>query len=266
MRKILLVSIIGVLIILGTYITWIPDALSLTIDDQTFELNNGDIYELSVEVPSTPVFDLALRPFQTQSLQTDNVDGVFTYVLTLRNWINQTAVFTVREHIHLNQALLIIDAQNHYRDCPNAASVMNRINQLVQQAHQNQIPVVFTKNEQILTTYGITAWELQPTLEKYLDDPVVTHKKFDAFTGSILDGILKQNDIHILYIAGFDSFGAIRATIDRAIELNYEVVLVADAHTDTTETSDITPELINALYHGREYSTTIIMEEVVFQR
>ena len=53
-----------------------------------------------------------------------------------------------------------------------------------------------------------------------------------AFTGSDLEQILRANDIYTLVLSGVSSVGVVESTARHAIDMDYEVVVLADGCAD----------------------------------
>lgn len=242
----------------------VPDRLSMKVEGRTIIVENGSIYEMNVSVPSEPVIDYARKSLLQETLITENVEGIFTYTYTLRNWLNQTAVFTLRQHVRLNEALIITDMQIGYADFPQFTSVVTRVNRLIEQAREANIPVIFLRTLTLRSDMNSTDWNLQPGIRSDPADYLVSHGIANAFTDTDLDRILRNEDIQQIYFTGADSFGTLRKTADAALSMNYHVVIVSDAHTDYTGTPDITVDLVNDLYKNRERCKVILTEAVAF--
>jgi nicotinamidase-related amidase len=266
MRKALIPLIVLIGLIVFSILQQVPEYITVKLNDEEITLHDGEVYETFVEGPTDPILEYAFKSQLKETIVTKNIEGVFTYTITIKNWINKTATFTIREHIKLNEALLIIDLQNYYNDYPQIATVVNRVNRLIDKAHRNHVPVIFLKNQQILNDHGITAWEIQDALDKDPYDYLLPHEFGNGFQDTGLEEILRYNDIHKLYIAGVGSFGSVNQTARAALALNYQVVIVSDAHTDLSVSRDITINIINKAFESKENSIIMLTEEIIFQR
>jgi len=63
-------------------------------------------------------------------------------------------------------------------------------------------------------------------------DLIVTKKRMSAFTGSDLEQILRANGIYTLVLSGVSSVGVVESTARHAIDMDYEVVVLADGCAD----------------------------------
>lgn len=74
--------------------------------------------------------------------------------------------------------------------------------------------------------------EFYEGLEPQIDQPqefVVTHKRINAFYGSSLEVILQQLQAQRLVIAGVATHSVVESTVRHAVDMGFEVVVVADA-------------------------------------
>ena len=136
-------------------------------------------------------------------------------------------------------ALLIIDMQQglfHGPAVPFAAdSILLNITLLITKARQSEVPVFFARhigpdnspfNEQSPLTGLIPALQVNPQ-----SDVVFTKKYPSCFRDTGLQLQLKQRGIKQLVIAGMKTEFCVDTTCRAAPELEFNVVLISDAHT-----------------------------------
>ncbi|KAN0040012.1 hypothetical protein ACTA71_011894 [Dictyostelium dimigraforme] len=149
------------------------------------------------------------------------------------------------------KAVLVIDMLNDfvgengalYNKC--YKDIVPNINCIIKTARDNNILVIFIQhsypplnkvdklrnmsNEMVLIegTYGseiYTEMDFKPKL-----DYVVKKRKFNSFYGTDLDNILRENNIKDLIITGIKTNNCVRATIDNAFNLGYNIIIPVDS-------------------------------------
>lgn len=135
-------------------------------------------------------------------------------------------------------ALLIIDAQANmfaedfavYR----GEEILQTIQRLIEKARKTETAVIFVRNN------GPTGepdephtpgWEIHPTLTLLPDDIVLDKNTSDTFASTALQQILEEKEFSSLIICGMQTEMCVQSTTHRALELNYQVTIVADGHT-----------------------------------
>jgi nicotinamidase-related amidase len=73
---------------------------------------------------------------------------------------------------------------------------------------------------------------LHPALKSEPDEVVVTKKRVSAFAGSDLDVILRAAQIDTLVLGGVATSGVVLSTVRQAADLDYGLVVLADACAD----------------------------------
>ncbi len=136
-----------------------------------------------------------------------------------------------------NVALMVIDVQLglFHRAHPiyKAEELLENINCLVDRAHKNGVPVYYIQhaNETTLVE-GSEAWELHPAIQPKNED-VIIHKRYgSAFQGTTLGEKLSENNVGRIVVTGLVTHGCVRATCVDALQLDYQVVLVEDGHSN----------------------------------
>jgi nicotinamidase-related amidase len=147
-------------------------------------------------------------------------------------------------------ALLVIDMQRDFLDRGAPAETLGGlalvpgINRLAAAARSARVPVIFTheRHRPDLSDFGIEleyeavhcvegtpGVELVPGLEVAPGDYHVTSKRrYDAFEGTDLDGLLRMLRVRQLVVTGVCTDVCVSATVQRARNLDYRVFLVED--------------------------------------
>ena len=145
--------------------------------------------------------------------------------------------------------LLIIDLLNDYfRQHTGLASrrgeIVAVVNRLVAAFRRNGQPVVWVRQEFApdlsdafldmrrhdlrVTIAGTEGCELLPELERRPSDRVIVKKRYSAFFGTDLDGVLAALKPRTLVVAGINTHACVRTTVIDAYQRDYEVVVVSD--------------------------------------
>jgi nicotinamidase-related amidase len=132
-------------------------------------------------------------------------------------------------------ALIVVDVQQGLfeRSQPiyRAEAMLDTFNALIDEARQASTPVIYIQHENENTLVrGTQEWQLHPRIQP-LHPEVVVHKQYgNAFEKTILQEELTERDVSRVVICGLVTHGCVRATCLGALNLGYEVVLVADGH------------------------------------
>ena len=148
-----------------------------------------------------------------------------------------------------NTAVVVIDVQNdvvanaHQRD-----EVIANIQQLVERARSEGVPVVWVQHADKELVPGTDGWQYVPELQQLEGEPVV-HKRYgDSFEDTTLEDELAQRAVGRLIVAGAQTDACIRSTVHGAFTRGYDTTLVGDAHTteDFSEHGLPTPDKLIA--------------------
>jgi len=137
-----------------------------------------------------------------------------------------------------NAALLVIDVQNgvvsgnHERD-----AVVANIEQIVERARQDQIPVVWVQDSGESRAVGSDSWKIVPELTPIDTEPHVDKRYGDSFEGTTLESILSGLRVGRLFVVGAQTDACIRSTLHGAFVRGYDTTLVSDAHTTEDQTA-----------------------------
>ena len=148
-----------------------------------------------------------------------------------------------------NTALLVIDVQTgvvegtHERD-----AVVANVGSLVEQARQEQVPVVWIQHSDEQLAKGSDDWQIVPELKRDDAEPLVEKNYADSFENTTLETVLSDLDVGRLVVSGAQTDECIRSTLHGAIVRGYDATLVSDAHTteDLTEWGAPPPDQVVA--------------------
>ncbi|GAB5527340.1 MAG: cysteine hydrolase family protein [Roseivirga sp.] len=136
------------------------------------------------------------------------------------------------------KALLIIDMQRG--DFPpvkfkyQAERTIEKINLVAARFRAEASPVIYIQHDgsaEKAFIPGSHDWEILPELTQAPEDKVVSKTANNAFYRSELDALLRQLGIKELFISGSATDFCVNATVQAALALDYQVTVIADAHT-----------------------------------
>jgi nicotinamidase-related amidase len=134
------------------------------------------------------------------------------------------------------KALLVIDMQvGLFEGKPprlDADGVIQRINEIARVVRATGGIVVFIQHEDNNgLKRGTEGWEILPTLERTNTDLLVHKQACDSFYETDLSDLLEKHGSQQIIVVGCATDFCVDTTIRAAASRNYEVVVVADAHT-----------------------------------
>ncbi|MET1070548.1 MAG: cysteine hydrolase family protein [Pseudomonas prosekii] len=136
----------------------------------------------------------------------------------------------------MTTALLIIDVQHALctgkYQCFDIERVIDNINNLSAKARDAGIPVILIQHEEKgdLLQHGSEGWQLAQTLSTSEHDLRVRKTTHDSFYQTHLQALLQDQGADRLIICGLQTDYCVNATVRQALNLSYDVVLAADAH------------------------------------
>lgn len=143
-------------------------------------------------------------------------------------------------------ALLVIDVQVSIMDgsgeTPRPAyrrdEVLARIDALLTNARAAKVPVIYLQHDD--ATYapmfpGEAGWQIHPAVAPAAGDLVIRKRASDGFYATSLRSELDARGVTHLVVAGADTEFCVDTTVRRALSLDYEVILAADAHTTSSD-------------------------------
>jgi nicotinamidase-related amidase len=138
--------------------------------------------------------------------------------------------------------LVIIDMQRDVvRDCFDRDGVLRRTGSLIARARSAGVPVVFVQHEDEDLPAGARGWEFADEVAPLPGETVVGKTYRDAFAETSFAQILTELAATRLVLAGTQSDYCVSATMQRAAEEGYDVVLVSDCHSTWDDSFDGTP-------------------------
>ncbi|MFX0205992.1 MAG: cysteine hydrolase family protein [Candidatus Hodarchaeota archaeon] len=147
-------------------------------------------------------------------------------------------------------ALIILDMQkgNFMEPQPifNGEKLVAKIVLLINKMRSVHIPIVYIQNNGGSgdpDEPGTAGWEIHPSIEPRKGDLVIQKSYPDAFQGTVLKKELDSRGIKKIIMVGLQSEFCIDTTCRRAFSLNYDVILVEDAHS-TWPSELLTPKQI----------------------
>lgn len=152
-------------------------------------------------------------------------------------------------------ALLVIDVQvavisavEGQAAAHQEQETLAKIDELIGKARDAGAPVVYVQHEAARwppMRPGADGWQIHPAVAPRPGEPIVRKRSADSFYGTPLRSELDRLGVTRLVICGLESECCIDATARRALSLDYDVVLAADAHT-THEGAVLTADRIIA--------------------
>lgn len=149
------------------------------------------------------------------------------------------------------KALLIIDMQKvaFTPETPRFESekVIEHINILSGLFREKGYPVVFIQHDGSKENYcfpGSKEWEILPSLTRTPEDEVISKQVNDAFYQTRLHQFLQLNCITELVITGCATDFCVDATVKSALVRDYNLTIIADAHTTADRPHLAAPKII----------------------
>lgn len=134
-------------------------------------------------------------------------------------------------------ALLVINMQTGSFRPPMPVSegddLLRVVADLIAQARSAGTPVIYVQNDSAEGSFGgpdSPDWEIHPAVAPAADEPIIRKRTPDAFHETELEDELNEMDIRRLIICGLATEIDIDTTVRRAYLLDYQVILVSDAH------------------------------------
>ncbi len=154
-----------------------------------------------------------------------------------------------------NTALLVVDVQNGVVGGAYARDVVvANIARLVEQARQQQVPVVWVQHsadEELIE--GTDDWRIVPELTPGESEPLIGKRYGDSFEDTGLESVLGRLGAGRLVVAGAETDACIRSTLHGAFTRGYDVTLVGDAHTAGDKTRWGAPPVDQVIAHTNLY-------------
>jgi nicotinamidase-related amidase len=135
-------------------------------------------------------------------------------------------------------ALLVIDVQvgMFAKDDPvyQGDILLAKISGLIEKARQAEIPIIYVQHGSERKGHplelGTPGWEIHPAIAPQEGDVIIQKSMPDAFYKTSLQQELEAHSIKKLVLTGIQTELCVDTTCKRACSLDYDVMLVADAH------------------------------------
>ena len=153
-------------------------------------------------------------------------------------------------------ALLVVDVQNGVVEAAHARdAVVANIGSLVEQARQQDVPVVWVQHADENLARGSRPWQLVPELAARDGEPRVEKAYGDSFEQTSLEAVLDDLGVGRLVVVGAQTDACIRSTLHGALVRGYDATLVSDAHTTEDQTAWGAPPPEQVIAHTNLYWT-----------
>jgi isochorismate hydrolase len=145
-------------------------------------------------------------------------------------------------------ALLIVDMQEYFR--PVALSVADNVSHVLSVCRSRSIPVFYTRHGHRdisvdggmlyewwgqSVTYGTWEWRIIPEVAPQEGDAVLDKRRYSAFRGTGLDGMLRELGVEELIVTGVLTNCCCENTAREAFDLDYRVFFASDATATANE-------------------------------
>lgn len=173
-------------------------------------------------------------------------------------------------------ALVVIDVQVGMFEEPSPVyqgeQLLARIDSLLEKARSADIPIIYVQHGSERAGHplkiGTAGWSIHPAIAPRQEDRIVQKRMPDAFYETDLQQILQQSGVKKLVLTGIQTDLCVDTTCRRACSLDYDVTLVADAHS-TWDRAPLTAAQIiahhNALLNDW-FATVKTEQEITFNQ
>jgi nicotinamidase-related amidase len=144
--------------------------------------------------------------------------------------------------------LLVIDMLNDFFEegplAERRADLVRSINDLVNVFRRGNLPIIWVRQEfapdlndaflelrklgKGVTIAGTKGCQILPELDCRPKDYIIVKRRYSAFWGTGLDGILSAQDPDPLVVAGVNTHACVRTTVIDAYQRDYHIVLALD--------------------------------------
>lgn len=170
------------------------------------------------------------------------------------------------------EVLVVVDVQvGVMEEAWNAPQIIKNINQAVEKARAQGVPVIWVQHADDELVSGSPEWQLVPELSPAEGEAHIYKQFNSSFEQTSLEETLDKLDATHIVLAGAATNWCIRATAYGALDRGYDLTLLKDAHTTGTielenggkiEAANIIRELNIAMtwlsYPGRTNSTASV--------
>ena len=131
-------------------------------------------------------------------------------------------------------ALLVIDVQvGVVQDAYLRNEKVANVATAVSKARAQSIPVIWVRHSEEELPIGSDSWQIVPELAPLADEPKVEKLFRSSFVETDLADHLSRLNVGHIYICGAETNNCVRHTSHTALELGFDITLIADAHTTT---------------------------------
>ena len=146
-----------------------------------------------------------------------------------------------------NAALLVVDVQRGLFRRPSAVhneeALINNIVKLISDAHETKVQVIHVQHfNKALHGTGLASIKMHPSIELAENDIVLYKEQTSAFKNTTLTEELEKRNLNKVIVVGLVTQGCIKSTCLEGKELGYDIVLVADGHSNYNQNAE---EIIN---------------------
>lgn len=161
------------------------------------------------------------------------------------------------------KALVVVDIQNDITK--NYKDVIENINKAIDQAVEDDIPVVYIRHEMLTekarkfrpNTHGS---ELASDL-KIVSDNIFTKHKGNALTSDEFTEFIKKNGIEEFYLTGADATQCVKSTCFNMRKGDYDVTVLSDCITSWDK-----KQIPDMLHYYKSAGSTVISSDTLWDR
>ncbi|WP_139902371.1 cysteine hydrolase family protein [Clostridium thermarum] len=161
-----------------------------------------------------------------------------------------------------NTALLVVDVHRGLFSGPstihNERGLLDNIVGLIDEAHKAGVQIFYILNfNRALSGLGMPAVKLHPRITLRDGDVLLYKEQISAFKNTGLHEELRKRNIYKIVVTGLITQGAIKTTCLDGKQLGYEVVLVADGHSNNNQNAE---EVINQWNENLRNENIIVLK------
>jgi nicotinamidase-related amidase len=144
-------------------------------------------------------------------------------------------------------ALIVIDVQRGIvgGPMPGRDAFLSRVARLQDRARRAGVPVIHVQHEDDELRRGSEPWQIHPAVAPLADEPVIPKRECDSFFETPLASELSAVGANRLVLCGCMTEWCVATSSRRAVELGYDVTLVADGHATWDYEEKTAAQLIN---------------------
>lgn len=196
----------------------------------------------------------------------------------LAPYLSQHRIDNVR-FFPAESALIVIDMQRYFLESsshafiPMAAGIVQNVKNLVEEYHRRGLPVIFTRHALLRSEPAgmMASWwgdilydddelsKVSPELSMETEDAVVRKTRYNAFSGTGLEGILKRRGARSVLITGVMTHLCCETTARDAFVRDFKVFFAIDG--TATQTEDLHVASLKTLTDG--FAIPVTTEEVL---